>query len=63
MNISIGITYGLGITMDTFGNATFNNVLFGKNNSTSIYFRQVETGGKYTFDDDINDIKLIQDKR
>ncbi len=59
MNISIGITDGVGITMIHLEMQHLVMFLLIK----IIYFRQVETGGKYTFDDDINDIKLIQDKR
>lgn len=60
---SIGVTYGDTIITDAFGNATFNNVPFAENNPPSIYFRQIESDDKHTFDDGINNIKLVQDMK
>lgn len=60
---SIGVTYGDVITTDTFGNATFNNVPFEENNPVSIYFRQIESDDKHTFDDGINNVKLVQNMK
>ena len=60
---SIGVTYGDVITTDEFGNATFNNVPFAEGNPPSIYFRQIESDDTHTFDDGINNIKLVQDMK
>ena len=60
---SIGVTYGDIITTDAFGNATFKNVPFAENDPPSIYFRQIESDDKHSFDDGINNIKLVQDTK
>ncbi len=60
---SIGVTYGDVIITDEFGNATFNNVPFEENNPISVYFRQIESDDKHTFDDGINNVKLVQNMK